>query len=485
MKKTILLNLSLLIFVNLLIKPIYIFGIDRKLQLIVGQSEYGFYIELLTFTLLFQALNDLGLYNYTIRHFSQTKSTDTNLVSNLFGVKLIFSVVYLAIISIITFLHHDYVDSWKLILHLAFNQILIQFIFFFRSFITGAGFYKTDSILSILDRLLLIIIGFIFLYTPSLQHLITIPWFVNLQTLSLIVCFTIALFIYFQKISSSISIQFNWSVSKKILTSCFPFILIYFFNIAYTRQDVIWIGNFVQNGNEENGLYASSMRLYEAFTMISLAFGSLALGMFSKFYETKKMLTEVFVTMGKVLLFITIGISVFIFFNANWVNQLLYHQDSELMDKNLKIIMIGFIPGSLSFLLGAFIQAIHREKKLVLIYLSMTILNGILNYFLVPTLASYGAAWSMIITQFAVTIAILYYSIDLLESNALIGIFKSGIGFLVTNVFLYYIIQFYCGNSAIWIQISLSALITISLGFSFKLIDLAEIKELSLKRENI
>ena len=111
MKKTILLNLSLLIFVNLLIKPIYIFGIDRKLQLIVGQSEYGFYIELLTFTLLFQALNDLGLYNYTIRHFSQTKSTDTNLVSNLFGVKLIFSVVYLAIISIITFLHHDYVDS--------------------------------------------------------------------------------------------------------------------------------------------------------------------------------------------------------------------------------------------------------------------------------------------------------------------------------------------------------------------------------------
>ena len=128
MKKTILLNLSLLIFVNLLIKPIYIFGIDRKLQLIVGQSEYGFYIELLTFTLLFQALNDLGLYNYTIRHFSQTKSTDTNLVSNLFGVKLIFSVVYLAIISIITFLHQDYVNSWKLILHLAFNQILIQFI---------------------------------------------------------------------------------------------------------------------------------------------------------------------------------------------------------------------------------------------------------------------------------------------------------------------------------------------------------------------
>ncbi len=69
------------------------------------------------------------------------------------------------------------------------------------------------------------------------------------------------------------------------------------------------------------------------------------------------------------------------FFFPNWVNQLLYHQDSELMDKNLKIIMIGFIPGSLSFLLGAFIQAIHREKKLVLIYLSMTILNGILNYF--------------------------------------------------------------------------------------------------------
>ncbi len=483
MKKTIIFNLILLIFINLLIKPIYLFGIDRKIQLLVGQSEYGFYVELLTFTLLFQALNDLGLYNYTLRHYSQNENSDKGFLSNLFGIKLIFSFIYLLIIGVITFLSHDYIHAWKLILHLAINQILIQFILFFRSLIAGAGFYKTDSILSSLDRMILILISIVFLYHPLFQKYVTIGFFVNLQTISLITCLMIALGIYLNKINSTINIQFDWNSSKKILVACLPFILIFFFNIAYTKQDVIWIGRLLENGNLENGIYASSMRLFDASSMISLSFGVFALAMFSKFHEDKKMITETLITMSKILLLISIGLAVFVFFNANWINQLLYHQNSIQMDQNLKIIMIGFIPASYSYLFGALMQSIHRENKLAIIYFAMMTLNAICNLIFIPKLHSYGASIALLITQIVVVVLMVYHTIDRLDNKLFLKFIGQSLSFMLVNITLHYFIYNYFTEQSEIVHLIISAMITLVLGVIFKLIDLTELKELYKKKE--
>ncbi|MEZ4982584.1 MAG: hypothetical protein R2769_13575 [Saprospiraceae bacterium] len=37
------LNIIMLVAINLLIKPFFIFGIDRTVQNVVGTSEYGMY----------------------------------------------------------------------------------------------------------------------------------------------------------------------------------------------------------------------------------------------------------------------------------------------------------------------------------------------------------------------------------------------------------------------------------------------------------
>ena len=70
MKREFILNLALLIAVNALVKPIYIFGIDRNIQNLVGSDSYGVYYALINFTFLGVVINDLGIQNFNAREIA-------------------------------------------------------------------------------------------------------------------------------------------------------------------------------------------------------------------------------------------------------------------------------------------------------------------------------------------------------------------------------------------------------------------------------
>ncbi|MCC6727110.1 MAG: polysaccharide biosynthesis protein, partial [Saprospiraceae bacterium] len=52
MNREFLLNAVFLVLVNLLIKPFYVFGIERTIQERVAPGEYGLYATLFIFTFL-------------------------------------------------------------------------------------------------------------------------------------------------------------------------------------------------------------------------------------------------------------------------------------------------------------------------------------------------------------------------------------------------------------------------------------------------
>jgi hypothetical protein len=65
LKKEFLLNILLLVFINLLIKPLFIFGIDLGVQNRLG-DQYGLYFALLNLTYLSQIVNDFACRISTI-----------------------------------------------------------------------------------------------------------------------------------------------------------------------------------------------------------------------------------------------------------------------------------------------------------------------------------------------------------------------------------------------------------------------------------
>lgn len=474
MKKNFYINIVLLLLINLLIKPIYLFGIDRKIQILVGEQAYGYYVELLTFTLLFQVLNDLGIYNYSLRYFSQKKEEAHELLAHLFGVKVVFSIIYLIFVAVIALLTHRFEDALILLLHLAINQVMITFIQFFRSLIAGHGYYRTDTLVSSLDKLLMILMGAMYIYYGNLSSSVSINGFVWIQSISLAITLLVAAFIFILVIKGQVRFDFDLSRVRVILSACIPFILIYFFNTCYSKQDILLIGQLLEDGATENGIYASSIRIFDACNMLALSFGTLFLGLFSSAYPDKNKLTVIVSEVSIILIIISVGIGCVGFYHSDWFNEVLYHKNIPKWNANLKLVFLSFIPSCLTYIFGGLMQAIHKEKRLALIYFLMMVMNAILNYLLIPRFHSYGACITLLTTQIVVLILMCFNSRSELDFRKLkkLGIRAISFGFLCFGaIFLF---KTNIDMAPIW-SIVISSLIVLTMAILFKLVSVNEL----------
>lgn len=409
MKKTFAINIVLLLGLNLFVKAIYLLGIDRQFQLVLGTTDYGLYYKLLNFTLLFQFINDFGIQNYTNRYVSQNRANIENNFNQLIGLKIILSFLYtICIVLIILVFDYEKIQI-ALILHLVFNQILISAVFFIRSVISGLGYYKTDSFFSILDRVLLIVFGALILWYPELKQYLSIQGFVWIQTISIGCCLVLALcFLLFK------GIRINWPTFhfmqlKPIIKACIPFSLIFLFSTVYNKLDVLLIGKWLENGDEQAGIYAASMRIFEASSMVSLAFGSLLLAMFSVLYKDEEKLTELLKMALNLLFAFTIALVMSSCFYAKEIMNLLYNQNNNYWEFIFCLVMLSFLPASLNYIFGALFQAIHKERQLFLFYMLAGIISFILNVYLIKSLQLIGVAYVTVITHsFLFGIQIIY-----------------------------------------------------------------------------
>lgn len=409
MKKTFAINIVLLLGLNLFVKAIYLLGIDRQFQLVLGTTDYGLYYKLLNFTLLFQFINDFGIQNYTNRYVSQNRANIENNFNQLIGLKIILSFLYtICIVLIILVFDYEKIQI-ALILHLVFNQILISAVFFIRSVISGLGYYKTDSFFSILDRVLLIVFGTLILWYPELKQYLSIQGFVWIQTISIGCCLVLALcFLLFKGIRINRP-TFHFMQLKPIIKACIPFSLIFLFSTVYNKLDVLLIGKWLENGDEQAGIYAASMRIFEASSMVSLAFGSLLLAMFSVLYKDVEKLTELLKMALNLLFAFTIALVMSSCFYAKEIMNLLYNQNNNYWEFIFCLVMLSFLPASLNYIFGALFQAIHKERQLFLFYMLAGIISFILNVYLIKSLQLIGVAYVTVITHsFLFGIQIIY-----------------------------------------------------------------------------
>ena len=103
MRKKFLENFSFLLITNLLIKPIWIFGIDRKVQIITGPEEYGSYFAAANFSFLFSVFLDLGINNFANRAVSRSPKRAGNYLANLLRIKAVLGLLYMIATTAVAF----------------------------------------------------------------------------------------------------------------------------------------------------------------------------------------------------------------------------------------------------------------------------------------------------------------------------------------------------------------------------------------------
>lgn len=399
MKKAFVTNIVYLVFINLLIKPFYLFGIERKVQFIIGNHDYGYYYNILNFTLILQVINDFGIQNFTSRVISQNREKSNTIASSLLGFKIVLSIIYLLMTLVFAILWYGAEVNSLFILHIAINQILISAILFFRANIAGIGMYKTDSFLSTLDRFILILILGIIIYFPELHLELSLEKFVWIQTYSLAICTGVCMIILFYNGFRFLNLTVNKTILKESIRYCLPFALIYLTSSIFMKSDSIWIEKLLPNGREEAGIYASCFRLYDALTIISLSFGGLLLAMFARLHtdsvKSKKLLST-----SLIMLWIMAWlISLTGYFYSDFVSKILLRGNEDYTLKIIQLLALCFIPGSLNYIFGAYFQATHRETVLYKLYAAAAVLSVLFNWMSVPAWKGIGAASSYLLVQ--------------------------------------------------------------------------------------
>ena len=409
-------NLLILLFLNLLVKPFWILGIDRTVQNTVGAENFGFYFAVFNLTFIFNILLDLGLTNFNNKNIAQNHHLLNKHFSSLLILKFLLAILY-CVVTISAGLIIGYNQQQMiLLLILCFNQFLTSFILYLRSNISGLHFFKTDSVISILDRVIMIIICGTLLWGNIFKQPFQIEWFIFAQTASYIITALVALIIVIKKAQFS-KLVWNRLFFFMIIKKSFPFAVLVLLMTFYNRIDSVMIERLLPGklGDQQAGLYASAYRLLDASNMIAYLFAVILLPLFARMLKFKENI-ETLTRLSFTLLFIlSITVALATFFYRLEIMTLLYpqHINESLNLYSIRIaetswifgiLMIGFIPISTTYVFGTLLTANGNLKYLNIVAFSGMILNLLLNFILIPKLQSTGSAYASLTTQMIMAI---------------------------------------------------------------------------------
>lgn len=399
MQRTFLSNLGLILILNLLIKPFYILGIDAEVQNAVGPDTYGLYFTLLNLGFLFNILIDFGINNFNNRNIAQNMQLVSKHFSKLFSIKAMLSLVYAFITLAVGWILGYRGAAFFILAVLAFNQILVSFIQFSRSNLAALHLFRRDSLISVLDRGLLIVLCGSLLFTPLTGGRFEIEWFVYLQTLAYGLTLVVAM-VMLARHTGKLRLRRDRKFTWVILRKSFPYALFMFVGALYTRIDGVMLEQIGPQGSRSAGEYAQGYRFYEAAGMFAYLFAVLLLPIYSRLVkERPKEVKPMVETASRLLLGSAVATSIFFYFHADFILHWRYDVVSENAVRAFVALMVAYTGVGMFYVYGTLMTANENLRMLNVISFGGLALNLVMNFILIPRYGAFGAALATMATQ--------------------------------------------------------------------------------------
>ncbi|MEZ5084571.1 MAG: oligosaccharide flippase family protein [Bacteroidales bacterium] len=427
MQKKFLTNLGLLLFLNLLVKPFWVLGIDRSVQNAVGAEDFGFYFAILNFSFLFNIFLDLGITNFNNRNIAQHNHLLNKHFSSILILKLILGGLYILVTFIIGFIIGYDSKQFAILGWVALNQFLLSFILYLRSNISALLLFKTDSIISVLDRLLMILFCSLLLWGNVTEQNFKIEWFVYAQTSAYATTLIIAMIVVINK-SAFRKLNWNRPFLLMILKKSAPYALLVFLMAQYNRIDTVIIERILPEniGEHQAGIYAQAYRLLDAANMIAYLFAVLLLPIFSKMIKLNLSIVALTKLSFSLLFTISITVAVASCFYATEIMTLLYSMhglettDAYFLRINqsahiFSLLMFGFVAISAIYVFGTLLTANGSLTYLNIVAASGVVISIVLNFSLVPQLQATGSAYASLSAQLFTALAQVIVAINIFK----------------------------------------------------------------------
>ena len=408
---------ALVLLLNLLIKPIWIFGFDRAVQNQVGAANYGMYFALFNFSFLLNIILDFGITNFNNKNISQNNHLLTKHFSSIVALKIALAVIYLITTMACGFLiGYDSLKT-KMLLLFALNQFLITFVLYLRSNLAGLHLFKTDSLISVLDRLIMIAICSVFLWGNLTKLKLDILTYVYIQTGAYFITAVITFIIVISK-THTFNLTWNWPFSLLILKKSIPFAILVLLMTFYNRIDSVMLERLLPNtperdklgisGSVQTGIYAQAYRLLDATNMIAFLFAGLLLPIFSRMLKFKESVEQLIKLSFTILITPAIIVAIGCMFYNTEIMGLLYKEHIDQSGLVFSLLMGCFTAVSITYIFGTLLTANGNLKELNLLAGSGMILNIMLNLILIPHYFAFGSAISALSTQLLMAFAQIY-----------------------------------------------------------------------------
>jgi len=463
------------ILLNLLVKPVALFAIDASVQNRVGEAEYGLYFTLLNLTVIFNIFLDFGINNYTTKKIAQQSTNQANFFGSIMVFRLILFIVYALVVYLSAIMLGYGAREFHILLFLVINQLLILSIAFFRSHFSGLHLFKTDAMISIMDRFLLILIAGYLLFISN-SDLITIDSFVYIQTICYFITFIVGWTVLNKQIKGPL---FHWDFkgSLAIVKQSLPYAALILLMLLYNRSDAVILERIHINGRIEAGFYAQGFRLLDALYMFGMIFAGLLFPMFSRLLknaiaEVKPLLQ----TAGNLLIGGSIVIVSISLFNADFFLHLLYHNVSISSVLSFQFLISCFIPICINFIFGTLLTANGNLKTLNIISLSAVVFSIGLNLMIIPGHGAVGAALVALCIQTLVALVQMYFGLMCIQLKLTLKDFIPYLILIICMISSGYLLQFLQLNSLL--AVCIFALFGLLLLFVLSLIDIKNIKKM-------
>ena len=431
MQKKFLANLALILFLNLLIKPVYILGIDTAVQNAVGAASYGIYYAVFNLSFILTIILDFGITNFNNKNIAQNNHLLTKHFSSLVGLKIALAIVYIVVLVIVGLVIGYDTRLMKLLLIQGFNMFLIFFILYLRSNLAGLHLFKTDSVVSVIDRVLLIGLCIFMLKIGIFKGENGIMYFVYAQTFCYFVTAVTAFLIILKK-THTFKLTFNWTFSVMILKKSLPFATLILL-MSFSRIDTVMIERMLPTGvgDVQSGIYAQAFRLLDATSMIAFLVAGMLLPIFSRMLKFKEPVEPLIKLISRLLLMPAIIIGVGCVFYSEELMGMLYHEHVEASAQLFSLLMLSFIGISINYIFGTLLTANGSMKQLNIMYGLSMIFYILSNYFLIRRYGALGAAITSMATQFLTAF------LQLLIAQ---GIFKFKVNYRLISTFIMFAI---------------------------------------------
>jgi len=320
--------------------------------------------------------------------------------------KLILAVFYVVIAFSVALIWKYSAAQLKLLAWLCLNQVLISFVLYFRSNISGLLMFKTDSFLSVLDRILMITFCSVLMWGHITSTKFRIEWFVYAQTAAYVTTGIVSALIVIKKARFR-KLNFHWPFFLAIMKQSMPFALMVLLMTFYNRLDPVMLGKLLPGnlGDKQIGIYASGFRLLDAANMIAYLFGVLLIPVFSRMIKHKQSVEKMVKLSFTLLITVAIIVAIGSVFYSYELMDLLYNEHILESARVYRLLMGGFVAVSTTYIFGTLLTANGNLKELTIISGCGLLINFLINLFLIPKLEAVGSAYASLITQFFIAIA--------------------------------------------------------------------------------